>query len=95
MCNVGIPVLDVFQMTESAPTNDKKAVINNIEKILTQYFKRHPYKECVKKTKVKHFAKNNGTTSSDGNEETTSTSFKSKEEEEEFPTLLKKNLKNM
>ncbi|XP_002167809.2 uncharacterized protein LOC100211432 isoform X1 [Hydra vulgaris] len=48
MCNAGIPVLDVFQMTESAPSED--AVMKSIKNILTKYFKQHPLRECIKKT---------------------------------------------
>jgi len=53
MCSSGIPVLDVFQMTESAPPGDEESVIRNTAKILTQYFKAHPTKECIKRTETK------------------------------------------
>ncbi|XP_066934734.1 uncharacterized protein [Clytia hemisphaerica] len=50
MCNNGIPVLDVFQMSESAPNGDRKSLLKNVEKILTQYYRRNPAKACVKRT---------------------------------------------
>ena len=53
MCNNGIPVLDVFQMSESAPPGDRKTLLRNVEKILTQYYKRNPSKACVKRTVTK------------------------------------------
>lgn len=53
MCNAGIPVLDVFQMTESAPPNDRAAVLRTVEKIVTKYFKDRPTKKCTKKKKTK------------------------------------------
>ena len=48
MCNAGIPVLDVYQMSESAPTDDKQAVVTQAAKLLTQYFLEHPRKLCIK-----------------------------------------------
>ena len=50
MCNAGIPVLDVYQMTESAPTNDKDAVVTQTAELLTHYFKDHPTTPCVQKS---------------------------------------------
>ena len=50
MCNNGIPVLDVFQMSESAPPGDRKSLLKNVGRILTQYYRRNPTKACVKRT---------------------------------------------
>jgi len=48
MCNAGIPVLDVFQMTESAPVDGKTTVLNNIQKLLVDYFKKEKGETCDK-----------------------------------------------
>lgn len=46
MCNAGIPVLDVFQMSESVPWGNKTAVVDAAQHILTEYFKANPVKRC-------------------------------------------------
>ena len=50
MCNNGIPVFDISQMSESMPTGDHEALLQNMENILTSYYRRNPSKTCVKRT---------------------------------------------
>ena len=88
MCNNGIPVLDVFQMTESSPPNDKKAVIKNVDHILTSYFQRHPSKPCVKRTHVTKRKKNETNTTIEGTKKSKTDSS------EDFPVLIQKNAAN-
>lgn len=53
MCNNGIPVFDVSQMSESMPTGDQEALLQNMENILTSYYRQNPSKACVKRTTTK------------------------------------------
>ena len=46
MCNAGIPVLDVFQMSESVPWGNKTAVVDAVQHILTEYFNANHVKQC-------------------------------------------------
>ena len=46
MCNAGIPVLEVFQMSESVPWGNKTAVVDAVQHILTEYFNANPAKQC-------------------------------------------------
>ena len=79
MCNAGIPVLDVFQMTESAPTEG--AVLKSIKNILTNYYRKHPSRQCIKKSKVKK----------ENIDESRSSSLMASGIENNFKTLLSEN----
>lgn len=47
MCNAGIAVLDVFQMTESVRENDRNEIVGTISGILIEYFKAYPTRNCT------------------------------------------------
>lgn len=49
MCNAGIAVLDVFQMTESVAESNKDAVLKYIADTLMEYFRARPMKKCPEK----------------------------------------------
>ena len=49
MCNAGIAVLDVFQMTESVTDSNKHAIFETISQTLIQYFRAYPSKKCPAK----------------------------------------------
>jgi len=51
MCNAGIAVLDVFQMTESVADANKDKVLETISDILVEYFSAYPTRKCPAKPK--------------------------------------------
>ena len=47
LCNAGVPALDVFQMTESAPHKRDEEVVETVNNIITEYYRDHPTKKST------------------------------------------------
>jgi len=63
MCNAGIAVLDVFQMTESVSDENINEVLQSISDILVDYFRAYPVKKCPLKVSKENISLSNETLS--------------------------------